>query len=425
MSVAEAIDRLDTAQAAKIGATSLSRPKIHIFCERDGATAGTANVLEHQRLGAASIDVCEGGLEAAIAAYERTASPELLIIESNCSPEQFFTALDSLAAQCEEHTKLIIIGQINDVHFYRALLRRNVSDYLISPLAPGQLAASIRSALQPDGETATGRMISVIGAKGGCGASTICHNLGWTLAEFMHADTIIADCNLAFGTLGLSFNQDSGHGLASALAAGSKLDGAMMEKLLARCSDHLSLLTTAGLLDGAAEIRSASALHIASLLQQTARISLFDIPCRWQNWTRSMIELADDCIVVAEPDLINLRNAKSLFDAIRNSRGNGGPPLLVMNKIGVPRRPEISVKEFAGALDVTPALVVDFDARLFGMAANNGLMIGEVSPRSSITASFRRFANLLAGQVSSKSAGLPTGNPLMPLIDRIRRQFTT
>lgn len=399
------------------------RAAIHIYYELDGTTAETARTLERQRLGAGSIKICEGGISAAIAAYEHAASPELLIIETDYPSEQLFTALDDLAALCQEHTKLIIIGQINDVNFYRALLQRNISDYLIPPLAPGQLAASIRSALQPDGETATGHMISVIGAKGGCGASTICHNLGWTLAEFMQVDTTIADCNIPFGTLGLNFNQDAGHGLTGALAAGPKLDAAMLDKLLARCSDHLSLLTTTSLLGGAPELSSASIMPIATLLRQTARIALFDVPFGWQDWTRTLIEQSDDCILVAEPDLINLRNAKNLFGTIRANHINGRPPLLVMNKVGLPRRPEISVKEFASALDAAPSLTIEFDARLFGMAANNGMMIGEVLPRSGVTAAFRRLANILAGQTSSKRAGLMAGNPLKPLLDRISRQL--
>jgi pilus assembly protein CpaE len=426
MSAAEAIERQDGEQvAARPARTTFVRPAIHIFCERGGTTASTAAVLEHSRLGADSIEIREGGLEAAIAAYERASSPELLVIETHTSPEQLFSALDTLASLCHENSKLIIIGQINDVNFYRALLRRNVSDYLVAPLAPGQLAASIRSALQPGSEAATGHMIAVIGAKGGCGASTICHNLGWTLAEFMQTGTVIADCNLPFGTLGLNFNQDAGHGLTGALAAGAKLDTAMMDKLLARCSDHLSLLTADGLLSASTDIPPASATHIAALLRQTARISLFDIPCGWQDWTRTLIQQADECIVVAEPDLINLRNARNLFEAIRTARENGRPPLLVINKAGLPRRPEISVREFASALDATPSLVVDFDARLFGMAANNGLMIGEVSPRSAVAASMRRFADMLAAPASSKSGGAAAGNPVKMLIDRISRQFTT
>jgi pilus assembly protein CpaE len=420
--VAETNERRKDEQAeSRFNAVALARPRIHIFCEEDGSIAEEAQMLERRTLRAHAIEILQGGLAGALAAYERAGSPELLVIETHLSPEPLFASLESLAALCQEDTRLIIIGKINDVNVYRAMLRRNISDYLVAPPAPGQLAAAIRSALQPESETAAGRMISVIGAKGGCGASTICHNLGWALAEIMQTDTVIADCNLPFGTLGLNFNQDAGHGLAGALAAGDKLDTVMIEKLLARCSDNLSLLTAAVMPGGAPDISPASAMHLASLLRQSARICLFDIPCGWPEWTRLLIEVSDDCVVVAEPDLVNLRNARNLFETVREGRANGRPPLLVMNKVGLPRRPELTVAEFAGALDAAPSLTVEFDARLFGVAANNGLMIGEASPKSGAAVSFRRFAGMLAGQNSAKPAA--HGNPLRPLIDRISRQF--
>ncbi|MBX2805258.1 MAG: hypothetical protein KTR19_04730 [Hyphomicrobiales bacterium] len=404
-------------------ATALASPRIHMFCEAGSGVAKTADILHSSHLELGSAEIHAGGFSAAIAAYERKPSPDLLIVETHSSPQQVFSALETLAPLCQEHSRLIIIGQINDVNFYRALLRCDVSDYLVAPLAPGQLASSIRSVLNPVGEPATSNMIAVIGAKGGCGASTICHNLGWTLAETQQTDTVITDCNPPFGTLGLNFNQDAGHGLAGALAAGEKLDAAMMETLLARCSDHLSLLIADGLLTDSSHISPASATHIAMLLRQTARIALFDIPCAWNGGARTLIEQADDCIVVAEPDLVNLRNARNLFAAIRADRDDGRSPLLVLNKAGMPRRPEISAKDFADALDVLPSVVVDFDARLFGMAANNGLMVEEVSPRSPAAKSMQRLAGKLACQRLPKPTNLSGRNPVKALIDSINRQF--
>lgn len=402
--------------------TGFERPKIHIFCEENGVTSQSARALEHRRLGAGEIRIRKGGLPAAVSAYERTASPELLVIETHLKQDELFAALDRLAGVCDENTRLIIIGQINDVHLYRALIRRSISDYLIAPLAPGQLGASIKAALQPEGAVA-GRSVAVIGAKGGCGASTICHNIGWTLAEIVHGDTVIADFDLAFGTLGLNFNQDAGHGLTGALLAGQKLDTVMMEKLLAKCSDYLSLLTASQLLTTQSEIDPVSAQKVVAMLCQTSQVALLDLPCVWHDWTRILIEQADECIIVAEPDLANLRNAKNLIDTLRTMRGADCPPLLVMNKVGMPRRPEITVKDFANAVDLKPSLSIAFDARSFGMAANNGLMIGELSPNTQLAAQFTRLARLLSGAQRTKTPARTTGNPLRPLIDRISRKL--
>ena len=107
-----------------------------------------------------------------------------------------------------------------------------------------------------------------------------------------------------------------------------------------------------------------------------------DVPHLWTAWAKKMVLSADHVVITAVPDLANLRNAKNLIDQLKASRPNDRPPILVMNEVGMPKRPEISVEDFGDAVELEPKIVIDFDAQLFGTAANNGQMIEEVSPTS-------------------------------------------
>ncbi len=108
-------------------------------------------------------------------------------------------------------------------------------------------------------------------------------------------------------------------------------------------------------------------------------------------------------MITAAPDLANLRNSKNLVDQLKASRPNDRPPLLVLNQVGVPKRPEISVKEFGYAIELKPKIVIDFDAQLFGTAANNGQMIEELSHKSKAADGFRGLANILTDRSVQKS----------------------
>jgi pilus assembly protein CpaE len=108
-------------------------------------------------------------------------------------------------------------------------------------------------------------------------------------------------------------------------------------------------------------------------------------------------------VITATPDLANLRNTKHLVDQLKVSRPNDRRPVLVLNQIGVPRRPEISVKDFGDAIELEPKFIIDFDAQLFGKAANNGQMIGELSDTSNAAKAFRSLANLLTDRSPQKS----------------------
>ncbi|MEI9916429.1 MAG: hypothetical protein WDN29_12220 [Methylovirgula sp.] len=61
---------------------------------------------------------------------------------------------------------------------------------------------------------------------------------------------------------------------------------------------------------------------------------------------RRMIVGADEVVLVAAPDLANLRNTKSLLDTIRAARPHDAKPKLVLNFVGVPKRPEIAAADF-------------------------------------------------------------------------------
>jgi pilus assembly protein CpaE len=124
-------------------------------------------------------------------------------------------------------------------------------------------------------------------------------------------------------------------------------------------------------------------------------------------------------VVVAEPDLASLRNAKNIVDLVRAARPNDAPPRVVLNKVGLPNRPEIPVKDFGEALGIPPCMVVGFDAKLFGQAANNGQMIGEVGPKSKQAESLDSLARMISRRETGED---PSPRPAS-LLDRFDRLF--
>ena len=317
---------------------------------------------------------------------------------------------------------MIVIGHVNDVLLYRELVRRHISEYLVAPLSAGQFAEAIAGALAGHSAQSPGRVLAFLGAKGGCGSSTVCHNTGWALAEMLGVPTIIVDFDLAFGTLGLDYNQDLGKGIGEALAAGDRLDAAMLDKLMSKCSERLSLLTSPCILDTDPDASPERAVQLVQLMGRAASVVALDLPLGWRASTRALIAEADQLIITAEPDLANLRNAKNLIEAARALRASDKPPLLVLNKLQMPRRPEISPRDFATAVDLEPAALIDFDAQLFGSAANNGLMIGEISAKAKHAELFRTLGETLSGKAAAaeRKSGL-----FKPLMHRLSRKLAS
>ena len=97
-----------------------------------------------------------------------------------------------------------------------------------------------------------------------------------------------------------------------------------------------------------------------------------------------------------------------MMDLIRHGRPNDAPPRLVLNQVGMPGRPEIPAKDFGEALGVHPSLIIPFDAKVFGAAANNGQMILDAAAKSKVGEAFQTLAQIVS-QRELPQASAPRG----------------
>ena len=146
---------------------------------------------------------------------------------------------------------------------------------------------------------------------------------------------------------------------------------------------------------------------------------MLDVPHLWSGWTKRTLIAADDILIVATPDLANLRNAKNLLDLLKTSRPNDRKPYYCLNNVGVPKRPEISTADFAKALDDQPVAIIPFEPPVFGAAANNGQMIAELSASHRTAESFRQLAQLLTGRSEAKKS---KSSLLPPLLEKLLKR---
>jgi pilus assembly protein CpaE len=392
------------------------RVSVQAFCETVETASAVQSAGEDRRLGKAHLKIQMGGMAAATEAYRSAPTPNVIVLETDARGD-ILSGLDHLATVCDPGTRVVVIGRINDVGLYRELVRRGVSDYVIAPVTTIDVVRSICNLFSAPESKSVGRIIAVVGAKGGVGASTIAHNVAWAIARDLAMDSVVADLDLAFGTAGLDYNQDPPQGIADAVFSPDRIDTAFLDRLLSKCTDHLSLLAAPATLDRVYDFGVESFDAIFDTLRTTMPCIVLDVPHQWSGWTKRALISADDILIVAAPDLASLRNTKNLYDLLKGSRPNDRPPLYCLNQVGVPKRPEINAGEFAKAIENQPIVTIPFDPQMFGSAANNGQMIAEVSANHRTTEMFLQIAQRLTGRSETKKT---KGSLLSPLIDKLR-----
>jgi pilus assembly protein CpaE len=381
---------------------------LHAFCDTPEMTGTMESVATDRRMSRAHVTVHSGGVDAAVELYRQAASPNAIIIESRLPAVDLHAQLDKLADVCVPGTKLIIIGYSNDIALYRELLVRGVSEYIVAPVTPIAVIAAITRLYQNAGADKLGRSVAFIGAKGGVGSSTIAHNVASMMGRAFGSDVILADLDLPFGSAGLGFDLDTTKGMAQALQDTNRLDYALLEHLLTKCEEHLSVLSAPATLEKSYDLEEDTFERILDIAQSNVPFLVLDVPHVWTSWVKRTLLAADEVVITAIPDLVSLRNAKNLVEQLKRARPNDAPPRLVLNQVGMPKRSEIAPDKFSAALQIEPLACIPFEPSTVSAAANKGQMIADVSARSAVSKGLATIAHIFerrAGIRNRQKAG--------------------
>jgi pilus assembly protein CpaE len=376
----------------------MHRVDLHVFSVGGEAREAVEQVLTDLRLAKTRAAYFSGSMAEAAQKYADEASPGLLIVETLDRAPALFDQLDRLSEVCRAETNLILLGGHNDVQLYRQIAKRGVHDYVPMPIDPAHLIEAILGVCASPDETRQARLISFIGASGGSGSSTLANNVAWHLGKLYDDEVILADLDLAFGTVGLDYNLESPQTSAQALAQAERLDDQMLERFLAKHNENLSLLTSPGDCEPAAELDVANVDLLIRTLRRNAAWVVLDLPHCWTGWVRHVLDASDEVVLTAMPSLASLRNAKSAADVLNAGRKNDTRARVVLNRVGASPKSEIRTSDFAATLGGAPTVVVPYEPALFAEAANAGHMIGETSKGQRVTEPFGKLTTLISGR---------------------------
>ncbi|MEM9732175.1 MAG: CpaE family protein [Pseudomonadota bacterium] len=374
------------------------RVSLQAFCETEIVSNTIDQASRDRRMSKAHVKVNMGGIAAAVDFYQTATTPNLIIVESKLVGQALMGELGKLAEVCDDGTNVVVVGHKNDVLLYRNLIALGVAEYLVAPISMTDVMDIVTTLFVNPEAAPLGNTIVFLGAKGGVGSSTIAHNVAWAISSGFESDVILTDLDLAFGTANIDFDQDPAQGVAEAVFSSDRIDETFLDRLLAKCSDHLSLLAAPSTLDREYDFDAEDFNNLLEVAQRGTPNVIVDLPHVWTGWAKEVLTQADKVVITATPDLASLRNTKNLVDMLAELRPNDGKPYLVLNQCNVPKRPEISVDDFTQPLGIEPTIVLNFEPALYGLASNNGQMLSEADPKSDAAQSLETLAQVLTGR---------------------------
>ncbi len=305
------------------------------------------------------LDIRRGTIKVAIAAMAKLQSPEVLIVDisGEASPEQ---ALGELADVVEPGVRLLAIGGTDDADFYRHITRGSgVLEYIFKPITREAVARHFvpmitQNKLKEDG-TRGGRVVAVMGAHGGVGATTIAANLAWFLGISGKRHTIFVDADLYLGSGALLLGGKTGPGLRMALETPDRIDMDFIATAAQPVTDRLHVLAGDEKLHDPLRYAAGAAQRLIEMLRVRYNFVVLDLPYLAVPSHRELLNLAHHRVIVMDPTLAGLRDALRLL-ALPNGPWQPQSPTLVLNRQG--RHGSLTRKQIEDALKAKIDIVI-------------------------------------------------------------------
>jgi pilus assembly protein CpaE len=380
---------------------------------------------------AKSTELNEGSPEDALNYYVDRASPDLLIVEINHDEAGTREYLDRLADRTADRTKVVLIGRINDVRFYKEMIDLGISEYVLAPVDGTRLVELIGKIYKSHQFDNSGRLSLFIGACGGVGATTVALNTAYAAAEKLDAPTLLVDMDVGFGSVQLNLNSaEGGQDIGQALFNDRSIDEGFIAQLIQRVTNRLDVVMSPSTLDRNLDLSQETVDRVMDALRNTAPHTIIDMPRSWSQWVRSTMALANDIVIVTQPDMVGLRNTKAMFQTLQTMRRDTTHPQYIINMAGRSKREEIKSNHFLEAIGVAPLAVIADDPKTFSVAANEGKPVVQRDGGSQIANQFMEIAAALQGNgragMSSKvqtkpKTALGLGSGLSGLLGKMKK----
>ena len=174
-------------------------------------------------------------------------------------------------------------------------------------------------------------MVTVTGARGGTGASTIAANLAWHFGVEARRHTVLLDADLHRGTAAMQIGARTGPGLRTALEAPERIDESFVERAAQPVDKRLHVLAGEEKLTDSIAYAPNAAARLLDALRKRYNFVVIDVPWSGLPLHRELLMMAHQRVLVMDPTLASVRDMLRLM-ALPNGPHQPRRGVLVLNR---------------------------------------------------------------------------------------------
>ena len=317
--------------------------------------------------------------------------PSLVLLEIELPDLDGYDVLHALrGTPTLAQTPVLIYSSRADVSSKVAGFKAGADDYIVKPAAPAELIARIRAALRSEAKPLA-HIVAVWGTKGGVGTTTVATNLAVALRSKTGGRVTLMDAAVLGGMVEVLLNLPPAHTMSDLLPRLYDLDTELLSSVLAKHSSGITALLSAPASTDGNPVQPEHLERILSWLQPAADYVVIDTSPSLDDSTLTLLQLANQVIVIVTPEMTSLRNTRSFLNVAENLQGESQVFTLVLNRY--PLQGGLSLRDIEGALRAKMAVQIPTDEPITTYSINRGIPVVTSHPRSSVSKGIHRLTD--------------------------------
>ncbi len=351
--------------------------------------------------------------------------PDVVLMDINMPEMDGIAASEAISAQ-SPNVQVVMMSVQGEADYLRRSMLAGAREFLIKPFSGEELVTSIHRVYQfaatrrvvaappptaavaapPPPPPRAGKIIAVLGSKGGSGASTVAVNLAVALREESKARVALVDANLEFGDVGVLLNLPSNRTIADLASGKAEIDEEVLDGTMAGHSSAVKVLLAPSRPELAELVKPEHLKRILELLDKSYDFVVIDLWKSFQETTVYFLDHADLILLISTADIPAIKNTKLFFELTEQL---GYPPdktIFILNKDD--GRTGISAKDIEASIKHPISLLLPKDERATAIAMNRGAPLVTIQRNLPLSQKIRDLARLILRRAAAeKQAAAP------------------
>ena len=354
--------------------------------------------------------------DAANAIASRGSTPTYILLDIGAMVTQDVLGhIDYMAQQCDPETRVVVIGDTNDITLYRELIQRGVLEYFPKP---AQIPA-IRNALMAQKPTQSGKtakkgetecfVATFMSAASGDGSSTVALNTAYALAHTYQQPTVIIDMDYQFGMIARNLDQSSQFGIKDIFEYPDRIiDNTLIDKMLVshQHEDNLKVIAAPNDLRVLPAIQPEVIRSLINTLKSQFKFIIIDLPHIWSPWVAAALSEANHSVIVAQLWLRSVTHSSRLLKGWRDIGLSQNDISVVINRSGAKFKEAVTARDYERVCGMEIQFSLANDTKSIVSSENQGKTVAEIG-NTPLTQQFNELAAHLVGLRDGQPVAVP------------------